>query len=54
MKTSINICSRCQYDMMNNYYMGHKRRHLLLEPLESDGGESLIQQMSRLKTEEVD
>jgi hypothetical protein len=34
--------------------MRSKRPHYILDPTESDGGESLVQQMSRLTTEEVD
>ncbi len=34
--------------------MSSKRPHYILDPTESDRGESLVQQMSRLTTEEVD
>jgi hypothetical protein len=38
---------------MNGSHMGNKRPHYILDPTESDGGESLVQQMNRLTTEEV-
>jgi len=53
-KTKINICSSCQFDMMNNNYMNKKRPHFILDPTVPDGGESFVQQMSRLTIEEVD
>jgi hypothetical protein len=54
MKTSVSLCSRCQFDMANNSFMSNKRRFFMLDPTVSDGGGSLIQQMSQLTTGEVD
>jgi hypothetical protein len=48
-KSTGNLCSPFQYDMNNN--ISNKRRHLILDCTESDGGESLVQQMSRLTVE---
>ncbi|CAF0946284.1 unnamed protein product [Rotaria sp. Silwood1] len=52
MKTTINLCSRCQWDMINNNHINNKKRYYIFDPTESDGGELLAQQMSRLTTEE--
>ncbi|CAF3920202.1 unnamed protein product [Rotaria sordida] len=52
MKTTLTICSHCQYDMMDNNHMSNKRRYSIFDHTEHDGGESLVQQMSRLTTEE--
>ncbi|CAF1104309.1 unnamed protein product [Rotaria sp. Silwood1] len=52
MKTTINLCSRCQWDMINNNHISNKKRYYIFDPTESDGGELLAQQMSRLTTEE--
>lgn len=49
----INICSHCQYDMMNTNHMNNKRRYFLLDSTETDGADSLVLQMNRLTTEEV-
>jgi hypothetical protein len=38
----------------NNNYTSKKRPHFILDPMVSDGGELLVQEMSRLTTEEVD
>jgi hypothetical protein len=48
-KSTGNLCSPFQCDMNNN--ISNKRRHLMLDCTESDGGESLVQQMSRLTVE---
>jgi hypothetical protein len=52
-KKAANLCSRCHYEIMNGNYMSNKRPHHILEQTESDGGESLAEQMGRLTTEEV-
>ncbi|CAF2631998.1 unnamed protein product [Rotaria sp. Silwood2] len=52
MTTTINLCSRCQCDVMNINHMNNKRRYFILDPTEDDGGELIAQQMSRLTTEE--
>jgi hypothetical protein len=52
--TTTNICSRCQFNRINKNRLCNKRRHLILDSTECDGGESLAQQMSQLTTEEVD
>ena len=55
MKTSINLCSRCQFDINNNNnFISNKRRFFMLDHTVSDGGDSLVQQMGRLTTGEVD
>ncbi len=53
-KTTLNLCSGYQFDMMNDNYISNKRRHLMSDCTQIDGGESLVQQMNRLTTEEVD
>jgi len=53
-KTKLNLCSGYQFDIMNDNYMSNKRRHLMSDCTEFDGGESIVQQMNRLTTEEVD
>jgi len=53
-KITNNLCSRCQLDTINdNNYISKKRPHFILDPIMFDGGESLVQQMNRLTTEEV-
>ena len=53
MKTSMNLYSHCQFDLMNYNYMSNKRRYFVLDSNECDEGEMLAQQMNQLRTEEV-
>jgi hypothetical protein len=52
LKTTINICPRCQGNGMNNY-LSNKRRCAFDGVFEIDSGDTLTSQMDRLSIEPV-